>query len=93
MSLNEEALFIQQQLIEEDEIYEKRSLSSGDDEVVEVKVSRAKDSIKKDKGKKVITETVKTEENASATKKKKPNRNRKIGINKKNNYAYIPNAA
>ena len=70
MSLDEEALYIQQQMIEEDETKEKEKFSSGDNEVVGVKVNRAKNPTKKDKGKNVISETAKTENDASAKKKK-----------------------
>ena len=79
-------------MIEEDETKEKENFSSGDNEVVGVKVNRAKNPIQKDKGKNVISEAVKTENDASAKKKKRQNRNSKVGINKSNNYAYIPNA-
>ena len=92
LSLDEEAILIKQLICEEDEALENAQSSSCESEEVIVKTNKVTQTVKKhdkkDKGKKIL----KTEKDTGASKKKRQNRNGKLGINKNNNYAYVPNA-
>ena len=94
VSFDEESLLIKQLLCDEDEALTNSQSTPQETESVESssKEPEPVESVKIDKVKVESGKAIKIESTKKVTKKKKQNKNGKLGITKDNNYAYIPNA-